>query len=196
MYAEYLGSRKVLSMPLNENKKIIEFLFEMGDLKRVKRSGWWHCKIKDPESVAEHSFRTAIIAFALAKLEKFDSPEKISFLALIHDLPESRLTDLHKVSASYIENKNEIEAKILSEQEKKLGFSFPKFTPEEKALIKDADLLEMAFMAREYLESGYANAQILFSEAGKKLKYGASKSLYFSLKTSKSTDWWVSISRK
>jgi putative hydrolases of HD superfamily len=183
-------------MPRRENDQKIKFLFEVGDLKRVKRSGWWHCKIKDPESVAEHSFRTAIIAYLLAKMENFASPEKISFLALIHDLPESRLTDLHKVSASYIKNKNEIEAKILLEQEKCTGFSFPQFTSEEKILIKDADLLEMAFSAKEYFEAGYSNAKILFDEAGKNLKYGAAKSLYTSLKKSSSTDWWVLISKQ
>jgi hypothetical protein len=36
-----------------------KYLYEAGQLKRVKRSGWWIAGVKDPESVAEHSFRTA-----------------------------------------------------------------------------------------------------------------------------------------
>ncbi|GGP44124.1 hypothetical protein GCM10010214_16250 [Streptomyces abikoensis] len=34
------------------------FLLEMGMLKRAKRSGWWIAGVKDPETIAEHSFRS------------------------------------------------------------------------------------------------------------------------------------------
>jgi putative hydrolases of HD superfamily len=34
---------------------IAKYLYEIGQLKRVKRSGWWMAEIVDPESVAEHS---------------------------------------------------------------------------------------------------------------------------------------------
>ncbi|MBF0384955.1 MAG: HD domain-containing protein, partial [Candidatus Omnitrophica bacterium] len=51
-------------MKKNTNKILsaVNLFAEAGLLKRVKRSGWWVAGIKDPESVAEHSFRCAVIA--------------------------------------------------------------------------------------------------------------------------------------
>ena len=51
---------------------IAKYLYEVGQLKRVKRSGWWMAGIADPESVAEHSFRTALLGYILASLEGAD----------------------------------------------------------------------------------------------------------------------------
>ena len=39
------------------HKEIANYLYELGVLKRVRRSGWWLAGVKDAESVAEHSFR-------------------------------------------------------------------------------------------------------------------------------------------
>ncbi|MEK6954093.1 MAG: HD domain-containing protein [Candidatus Micrarchaeota archaeon] len=174
-------------------KNIGNFLFEIGDLKRIRRSGWWHVKIDDPESVAEHSFRVAIIAYALARLEKSSTPEKIAFAALIHDLPESRLLDLHKISKSYVKNKHEIEAKISIEQQEMLGFSFPVLSIREKTIVKDADLLEMAFTAREYSKKGFPQADLLFTEAKKKIILPASKKLLNAMEKLSPNEWWKSI---
>lgn len=38
------------------------FLYEAGTLKQTRRTGWWMAGVRDPESVAEHSWRTALIA--------------------------------------------------------------------------------------------------------------------------------------
>ncbi|MFH0971364.1 MAG: HD domain-containing protein [Candidatus Micrarchaeota archaeon] len=173
------------------SNNIANFLFEIGDLKRISRSGWWHCKINDPESVADHSFRTALIAYALAKKENSPNPEKVAFSALVHDLPEARLTDLHKLSASYIKNKKEIEAKIFKEQQSLLGFEFPKPTKSELMIIKDADLLELAFSAKEYEKEGYKETKILFNRVKKQLKSGSSRSLFSSLEKTAASDWWA-----
>ncbi|GAA2641235.1 HD domain-containing protein [Paractinoplanes durhamensis] len=36
---------------------IAAFGYELGLLKRVRRTGWWHAGVRDPESVAEHTMR-------------------------------------------------------------------------------------------------------------------------------------------
>lgn len=95
------------------------FFFEAGELKRVKRSGWWTAGIKDPESVAEHSYRTAIIAFVLAKMEGLDA-NKLCTAALFHDLREARLLDRHKISQKYLDTPHEVEDKIILEQAQNL----------------------------------------------------------------------------
>src|SRR5215469_9736084 len=50
----------------------VRYLYEVGQLKLSKRTGWWHAGVPDPESVAEHTFRTAIIGYVLAVLEDAD----------------------------------------------------------------------------------------------------------------------------
>ena len=84
------------------HKKISNFFFEMGQLKRVKRSGWWLAGINNPESVADHSFRAGVIAYVLADMEGVN-PEKSAVMALFNDLQEARINDLHKVGHKYID---------------------------------------------------------------------------------------------
>ena len=45
---------------------VAEFIEKAERLKLIPRSGWLKIGIKSPESVAEHSFRTALIKFILA----------------------------------------------------------------------------------------------------------------------------------
>jgi putative hydrolase of HD superfamily len=55
---------------------IAAFGYELGVLKRIRRSGWWHAGVRDPESVAEHSMRVAQIAALIAAEEGAD-PELV-----------------------------------------------------------------------------------------------------------------------
>ena len=56
-------------MPESEVEGLTNFLYEMGLLKRCRRTGWWVAGVDDPESIAEHSFRAALIGYLLAVLE-------------------------------------------------------------------------------------------------------------------------------
>ena len=47
--------------PVDED--LARFGYEVGQLKLVKRTGWWVAGVRDPESVAEHSYRVAVIAY-------------------------------------------------------------------------------------------------------------------------------------
>jgi putative hydrolase of HD superfamily len=42
---------------------IVSFAYEAGQLKNLPRSGWLRAGIKNPESVADHSFRVAVLAY-------------------------------------------------------------------------------------------------------------------------------------
>ena len=46
------------------------YLLELGMLKRAKRSGWWIAGVKDPETIAEHSFRTAVVGSVLSRVRR------------------------------------------------------------------------------------------------------------------------------
>ena len=100
-------------------RKIAEFILEAGMLKRTARSGWWIVGIKSPESVADHSFRAAIIGYILARMENADAGKVVN-MCLFHDMPEARITDMNKVTRRYIEA-DAAELKALREQASKLG---------------------------------------------------------------------------
>ncbi|HLD59767.1 MAG TPA: HD domain-containing protein [Candidatus Bilamarchaeaceae archaeon] len=181
---------------------LVDYLFEVGELKRVKRSGWWLAKIKDPESVAEHSHRASILAFILAKMENVD-PYKLCSAAVFHDVIEARLGDIHKVTARYVDITNEIEKKVIEEQLQNVPSEISSeikkvilLEGKERDVLKDADLLECAIQAKEYLEIGHAACTIWMDNIGKQLKTRSAKDIFQEIKESKSSIWHQKISKK
>jgi len=81
-------------------RNIVDFIFELAQLKKIKRSGWLAANIDNPESVAEHSQRAAIVAYILAKLENADS--ETSFVFLIARLKYLSYISLHHILTSTI----------------------------------------------------------------------------------------------
>lgn len=79
---------------------IAAFGYELGLLKRVRRTGWWHAGVRDPESVAEHTMRAAQLAALIAAEEGADPAR--AFLALWHDTQETRTGDLPHTAAAYL----------------------------------------------------------------------------------------------
>ena len=69
------------------------FLYEMGQLKNLPRAGWLLLGIPQPESVAEHSFRVAVIGITLAAMEGADVG-RTAALCLMHDAHETRIGDV------------------------------------------------------------------------------------------------------
>src|SRR4030043_1371166 len=97
---------------------IAKFLYEMGQLKRVKRSGWWIAGVENPETVAEHSFRTAVIAYILAQLEGVNL-EKVVTMALFHDMAEARTNDAHRIVRRYVKWED-VDRKAVEDQSRRL----------------------------------------------------------------------------
>ncbi|MDI6721005.1 MAG: HD domain-containing protein [Candidatus Aenigmarchaeota archaeon] len=60
-----------------ENKDVLNFIFEMGQLRRIKHEGWRIAGVENPESVADHALRAAQIGFFLARLEGYDNPYEV-----------------------------------------------------------------------------------------------------------------------
>lgn len=67
-----------------QHAAVAEFAFELGVLKRIRRAGWWHVGVRDPESVAEHSLRVAQLASLIAAIEGAE-PGRAALLAVWHD---------------------------------------------------------------------------------------------------------------
>ncbi len=185
-----------------DNNEIVKFFVELGQLKRVKRSGWWLAGIKNPESVAEHSYRAAIMGKIIAELEGADST-KVMSMVLIHDIPEARINDLHKVGARYIDfQKAEKDSfkEQLDRLPKKIADEFYSLFMEmeekktkEAVIAKDVDLLECAFQAKEYLEQSYKDAENWIDNVEKGLKTKSAKEILKIMKKSGANDWWYGL---
>ncbi|MFF1819282.1 HD family hydrolase [Kribbella sp. NPDC058245] len=80
----------------------IAFAYELGVLKRLRRAGWWHVSVRDPESVAEHSLRVAQLA-ALIAAEEGGDPARAAYLGMWHDSQEARIGDIPHSARPYIE---------------------------------------------------------------------------------------------
>ena len=98
---ESCHTREAVPTPEPEVEGLTNFLYEMGLLKRYKRTGWMIAGIDNPESIAEHSFRTAIIGYLLAVMEGAD-PAKTAALCLFHDTQETRIGDVPSVGKAYV----------------------------------------------------------------------------------------------
>jgi len=183
---------------------ISKYIFEAGMLKRVKRSGWWAEKVEAPESVAEHSFRTAIVAFILSRMEGLGEAEanRLCTAAVFHDMHEARIGDMHKITARYIHVTKELERAVESEQAAgmppgirdsvlgALGLS-----EKERVILKDADYLECAFQAKEYLDIGYRGAQSWIDNIGERLKTKSAKRLHAKMRGMDSNCWWKGLKK-
>lgn len=82
----------------------VEFLVEVGKLKKMGRTGWILRDIKNPETIAEHTFRMAIMAWILGKRESFNLTRVLK-IALIHDLCEIYAGDITPYNGLLPDNK-------------------------------------------------------------------------------------------
>lgn len=165
----------------------VDFIFQLGNLKRTRRSGWLSIGITGCESVAEHSFRTAVLAYIIAKDEGLSEPESkdAMFLALLHDAHESRIGDLHKLAKKYakIDGKRAMK-ESLGPLEKEMGKTL---NLKLKTIVRDADILEMFFQAKEYADEGNGYAKEWL--APEKLKTKSAKAIYGKMRKRDSRAW-------
>ena len=167
---------------------ITDFIFQAGNLKRTKRSGWLAIGIKDCESVAEHSFRAALIAYAIAKGEGLakERAKEAMLLALLHDIHEARIGDLHRLSKKYakLDEKKAMEESLGPMAKDANGFRGDR---ELQIIVKDADLLEMFFQAREYSDEGNRYAKEWLQP--KKLRTKSARAIYQKMAKRDSRAW-------
>lgn len=180
----------------------LDFFAEAGLLKRVKRSGWWVAGIENPETVAEHCFRCAVIAFYLAHREGVD-PYKAVVMALFNDIHEARINDLHKMGHYYIDFRDaekkafkdqitSLDKKIMRELESLRG-EYDRQATRESIITRDADILECLLQAKEYVDNGYPMAKTFFKRAPDHLKTQTARKLWARALKWDSHDWWQNV---
>lgn len=163
---------------------MLEFIFLLGRLKDISRTGWTRFPIPRPESVADHSYRVAAMAMFFAP--HFDAnPMKTTQMLLLHDLGESLIgdvvTDGGAVDLPNLNRKLKDEREALStildtidaEGYLKLFDEFTANASPEAQLANQLDKLEMAVQAREYEMAHGVDLSEFYVSAARRIKHPA-----------------------
>ena len=129
-------------------KDLINFLFEVGMLKKTPRTGYQFLG-SGKESVAEHTFRMTIIGYLLSLQEPKADSMKTTLMCLFHDLHEARTGDHNYVNKRYVQID---EDKAIQDLAKGLPFrdqivslthEFTEGKSVEACISRDADQLDL-----------------------------------------------------
>ncbi|MFI0812899.1 HD family hydrolase [Streptomyces echinatus] len=177
---------------------VARFLFEAGTLKNTKRSGWWMAGVKDPETVADHSWRTALIATIIAQLEGAD-PARAAFLAVWHDSQETRTGDVNHLGKKYAQGEADPRAitadqvagmpEGLADAIRALVGEYEAKESPEAICARDADKLECMIQGIEYRDQGYVNAQRWIDNSRGRITTKSGQALADAVLETGSLDW-------
>ena len=194
--------------PVSTNREhalsgVANFLHEMGQLKRLRRAGWLFIGVPDPETVAEHSFRVAIIGIALATLEGAD-PNRTAVLCLLHDSPESRIGDIEAVGRAYVAtsspevvstHQTSAMPDALAEVFQELVRAYESEDSIESQLAHDADKIETLLQAREYEAFGHHDTAEWQESSTVALRTEAAKELAAGIVSTTPREWWSAFGK-
>jgi putative hydrolase of HD superfamily len=144
---------------------LVRFFVASGRLKEERRRGWVKkLGLVHPESVADHSYRTALMTMVISDSRGLDTGKALR-LALLHDLPEALVGDATPQERSG-GRKIAVETRAMEELLRELPQhsrelyreawqEFIEGKSKESRLVRQLDKLEMAIQAWEYArESG------------------------------------------
>jgi putative hydrolase of HD superfamily len=143
-------------------RNFVKFLEITGILKRTQRAGWVDVGVYQPESIADHSFRTAFLCMLYADMESLDTLKLLS-MALIHDLPEAIIGDLMPSQKTAETKQNEETAihqilTLLPETQREnylaVWNEYQEGKTREAKAVQQLDKIEMAMQAKEYEKLG------------------------------------------
>ncbi|AIF84847.1 putative HD superfamily hydrolase [Candidatus Nitrososphaera evergladensis SR1] len=148
-----------------KDKDLTPFFDAVIGLKYVRRAGWAaKVGIKDPESVADHSFAMCAVGMALSDILGFDT-RKVLKMIVLHDLAESAVGDYMPGEVSIIQKRQEEDGamqKILACLPAKVRSDYAKIWREylqdktkEARFVHRIDKLEMALQAARYAKDGH-----------------------------------------
>ena len=176
-------------------KALINFLFEVGMLKKTPRSGYQFLG-SGQESVAEHSFRTAVIGYLLSIQDGHADLQKATLMCLFHDLPEARTGDLNYVNKRYVHVHEERAVRDLAQGlpcQKDIVTLIREFnqgrSPEAK-IARDADQLDLILELKEQQDLGNKYATEWLRYAVQRLETVVAKDMASEIMKTDSTEWW------
>lgn len=172
----------------------LKFFNAITAVKQISRTGWVREGIRNPESVADHSFGITMLAMIFA--DKFDKPldkEKLMKMALIHDIGElafgdtvidrgAKLADQKQIDEKNQQEKRKIrEVFALIGDEKEYEQLFTEIIEtktQEAKIIKQLDKLEMVMQACTYEKQQERNLEEWFVNAGFYIKEPLLKKIF------------------
>jgi putative hydrolase of HD superfamily len=143
---------------------ILKFAHEISSLKSTKRTGWVRSLVADPESIADHMYRMALLAFMIPENANIDR-NKIIKMALVHDVAEAKVGDItphdgvSDIEKRQLESKgmdflvNVLENSSEAKEMKELWLEYENGQTLEAQIVKDLDKFEMICQAFEYEKS-------------------------------------------
>ena len=136
----------------------LEFLYEVGSLRYLQR-GWRQHFGKDVSNILEHTMRVVFLALMIAEKEGQGDTKKIMQMALVHDLAETRCTDLSYVQKVYVDANEDMSADHLFQETSVSHFrevlaEYEKRESIEAKIVKDADNLEVDIEIKELAQQG------------------------------------------
>lgn len=179
----------------------VSFAYEMGVPKRLPRAGWVHAGVASPESVADHSFRVAILASIIA-IDQGADPDRAAVLGLFHDVSETRVGDVPLVGKPYVRPASP-EA-VIADQTARLAVpvathfrgvvsEFEEGATPESQCARDADRLDLLLQAREYQAAGNVHmTRFIESSTRAPFNTAAGKGLADAALIVSPDDWWES----
>ncbi len=175
--------------------RVVQFLFEVGMLKKTPRSGFQFLGSGE-ESVAEHSFRTAIAGYALATMTAGADASRVVMMCLFHDLPEARTGDHNYVNKRYVTAN---ESGALKDQVQGLAFGpditrlieeFNAAETLEARIAKDADQIDLILELKMHLDTGNPRAEAWLFFAQKRLLTDNGRRMAMEILRAESDAWW------
>lgn len=163
----------------------MSYLFEVGVLKRLPRTGWLFLGEKTPETIAEHSLRVAVVGAVLAAMEGADAA-RVSLLGVLHDTQETRITDIPHVGRRYLQaaDNEEITADQIADAPSAVRDVIQSAVDEyeakatlEAVVAHDADKLECLIQAVEYGEQGHRDVSQWIDSSYASLKTDSARRL-------------------
>lgn len=157
------------------------FFTQVGRLKDLRRAGWVRVGLPDVESVADHSFRTALLSLVFGDDLGVDAA-KLLKLVLVHDLPESdpAVGDITPFCGVDREEKRRREREAMErlctglprgEELYELWREYDEGTTPEAEIAHQLDAVEMALQAREYEARDGVDLSEFQKSARKKIRH-------------------------
>ncbi|MBI4894444.1 MAG: HD domain-containing protein [Candidatus Aenigmarchaeota archaeon] len=163
----------------------LEFLREVIKLKDIERSGWVITGVEEPESVADHSFSTAMLAMVFAKRLGLNADKCIK-MAIVHDIGEVYTGDI----ATRLDERDQT---VSNEEKKRLGDDatrriisklpadsagefldlwreYEERKTPESVLVKDLDILDYCVQLLEYRDRTGDDLTVFLKTADMKIK--------------------------
>ncbi|MFI1361930.1 HD family hydrolase [Streptomyces griseochromogenes] len=176
---------------------VAHFLWEAGTLKSARRTGWWMAGVRDPESVAEHAWRTSVIASVIATLEGADAA-RAAHLAVWHDSQETRTGDVNHLGKKYAapgdpeavtEDQTAGMPEVLRTAVRAVVAEYEAKETPEAICARDADKLECMLQGLEYKAQGYSSAQRWIDNSRARIVTESGRRLADELLAQEPLDW-------